>query len=99
MSQYSLPQPPRPPRLARAAAVLTAGFANRPQRSLSLLVLGALAGLLTAAFGLFRGADPAVKTVPPGYVALVNDRGILMSDFVMQTESESSAPFAETTKE
>jgi parvulin-like peptidyl-prolyl isomerase len=64
-----------------------------------LLVLGALVGLLAVALGLFRVADPMIKAVPPGYVALVNDRGILMSDFVMQTESETSLQFAETTME
>jgi PPIC-type PPIASE domain len=40
-----------------------------------------------------------VRTVPPGYVALVNGRGILMSDFMSQTETETSMPFAETTAE
>jgi hypothetical protein len=84
----------RPRRRARLAAL-----ARRPQRPLTLLVLGGLAGLLAVAFALFRPADVVVRTVPPGYVAMVNDHGILMSDFIMQTESETSGPFAEATKE
>jgi hypothetical protein len=83
---------------ARRAGLATA-LTGGPQRSLTLLVLGALAGLLAAGFGLFRAADPVVQTVPPGYVAMVNERGILMSDYIMQTETETSMPFAETTKE
>ena len=71
----------------------------RPQRPLTLLVVGAAAGLLAAGLALFRPAEPVSRTVPPGYVALVNGRGILMSDFISQTETETSMPFAETTPE
>ncbi len=92
----SLKEPPQP-RARRAG--LTTALMGPPQRPLALLVAGAVLGLLAAAFGLFRPADPVVRTVPPGYVALVNGRGILLSDFITQTESETSTPFAETTKE
>ncbi len=37
--------------------------------------------------------------MPPGYVALVNQKGILLSDFRAQTEQETSKPFAEATPE
>ncbi|MGH3026827.1 MAG: peptidyl-prolyl cis-trans isomerase, partial [Gaiellaceae bacterium] len=36
-------------------------------------------------------------TVPPGYVALVNQKGLLMSDFIAQAESLDEEPFAKTT--
>jgi peptidyl-prolyl cis-trans isomerase C len=78
---------------------LMTAFTRRPQRPLILLVVGAALGLLAAGFGLFRPADQVVRTVPPGYVALVNGRGILMSDFMSQTEAETSMPFAQTTPE
>jgi len=86
--------PPRPRR-----ALFAGAFTGRPQRSLTLLMLGGAAGLVVAALGLFRPAEVVVRTVPPGYVAMVNDRGILMSDFIMQTESETSGPFAQASKE
>jgi hypothetical protein len=82
------------PRRGRLAAL-----ASRPERPLTLLVLGGLAGLVAAGFALFRPADVVIRAVPPGYVAMVNDRGILTSDFITQTESETSGPFAEATKE
>jgi hypothetical protein len=78
---------------------LVTAIVTRPGRPLVLLVVGAVLGLVVAGFGLFRSADPVVRTVPPGYVALVNGRGILMSDFISQTESETSKTFAQTTAE
>jgi hypothetical protein len=85
--------PPRRRRFARLLAV----FGRRPQRSLALPALGAALGLLIAAFGLFRAAPRPVTTVPPGYAALVNQRPILMSDFMNQTQVETGVPFEQTT--
>jgi PPIC-type PPIASE domain len=78
---------------------LMAAMVVRPGRPLLLLAVGAVLGLLAVGFGLFRPAEEVVRRVPPGYVALVNGRGILMSDFMSQTETETSMPFAETTPE
>ena len=54
-------------------------------------------GVLLALVGLFRTAPLPQTTVPPGYVALVNQKGLLMSDFIAQTQVETSKPFAQTT--
>jgi parvulin-like peptidyl-prolyl isomerase len=78
---------------------LAALASRRPERPLTLLVVGGVAGLAAAGFALFRPAEVVVRAVPPGYVAMVNDHGILMSDFIMQTEAETTGPFAEATKE
>lgn len=86
----------KPP--GHAPGLMTA-ILTRPRRPLTLLVVGAGFGLLAVGFALFRPAEDVARTVPPGYVALVNGRGILMSDFMSQTENETSMPFAETTPE
>jgi hypothetical protein len=83
----------RPRRLSRVFDAL----GRRPHRTLALPGLGAALGLLIAGIGLFRAAPIPVTTVPPGYVALVNQRAILMSDFVKQVESEIGVTFAEAT--
>jgi hypothetical protein len=85
----------RPRRLARLFGVL----GRRPHRTLALPALGAALGLLAAGLGLFRVAPAPVTTVPPGYVALVNQRPILMSDFIAQTENETGGPFDQATPE
>lgn len=54
-------------------------------------------GLLLAAAGLFRAAPLPLTAVPPGYVALVNQKGLLMSDYIAQTQVETAQTFAETT--
>ncbi len=72
-------------------------LARRPERSLTLPASGVVLGLLLAAFGLFRPAARPITSVPPGYVALVNQKGILLSDFISQTESETGSPFADAT--
>jgi hypothetical protein len=64
---------------------------------LLLPTLAALIGAATAGFGLLHAA-PDSTTVPPGYVALVNNKGILLSDFQAQTASGTGKPFAETTR-
>jgi hypothetical protein len=85
----------RPRRLAR----LFGAFGRRPHRTLALPALGAALGLFVAGLGLFRVAPTPVTAVPPGYVALVNQRPILMSDFIAQTESETGGAFDQATPE
>jgi hypothetical protein len=82
----------------RLTRVLRA-FARRPHRTLALPALGAALGLLIAGIGLFRAAPTPVTKVPPGYVALVNQRAILMSDFIKQVETEIGGAFNEATAE
>jgi peptidyl-prolyl cis-trans isomerase C len=65
-------------------------------RSLALPALGAALGILLGGYGLFRGA-PQTPAVPPGYVALVNQKGILVSDFRAQTAAVLGKPFEQTT--
>jgi len=54
-------------------------------------------GLILAGAGLFRPAPRPITAVPPGYVALVNQKGILTSDFIAQTQTETSTSFDQTT--
>lgn len=75
---------------------LLAALATRPRRSLTLPACGIAVGLAIACFGLFRPAPRPIAAVPPGYVALVNQEGILTSDFISQTESETGAQFSQT---
>jgi hypothetical protein len=72
-------------------------FLKPPQRALLLPVCAIVLGLLVAALGLFRPAPRLLMAVPPGYVALVNQKGILLSDFMTQTQVESSKRFEEST--
>src|SRR5580658_292204 len=72
-------------------------FLHRPQRALWLPVLAVAVGLWVAGIGLFRPAPRPLMAVPPGYVALVNQKGILFNDFRAQVEVEAAKPFAETT--
>lgn len=91
MTELTVAPPPRT--LKRRLAAL----ARRPQRSLALPACGIVIGLVVACFGVFRPASQAATAVPPGYVALVNQKGVLMSDFISQTESETGAEFSDTT--
>jgi len=63
----------------------------------ALPLLGALVGVALAASSLLRTSSPPASVVPPGYVALVNGEGILASDFVTQTASETGKPFGQST--
>ncbi len=83
----------RPGRVRSALGAL----ARRPLRSAALPACAVALGLVLAAFALFRPAPRPYSAVPPGYVALVNQKGVLRSDFIAQTESETGAPFSETT--
>jgi hypothetical protein len=74
-------------------------FVYRPQRTLFLPALAMAAGLVAAGFGLFRAAPKPLQVVPPGYVALVNQKGLLLNDFRAQVELETSKRFADATPE
>jgi hypothetical protein len=70
---------------------------QRPQRTLFLAALATACGLVLAAVGLFRPAPRLLLAVPPGYAALVNQKGILLNDFRAQVELEATKTYAETT--
>jgi parvulin-like peptidyl-prolyl isomerase len=70
-----------------------------PRRSLTLFACGTALGLGIAAYGLFTAAGTRTYGVPAEDVALVNGRHILRSDFVAQTELETTKTFDQTTKE
>ena len=72
------------------------GFGLRLPRNLALPLAGIALGVLVAGFGLFRRTPHALNVVPPGYVALVNQKGILTSDFIAQTTTEIGKPFEQT---
>jgi parvulin-like peptidyl-prolyl isomerase len=64
-----------------------------------LLASGALIGLAIAGYGLFTAKGTRSHAVPPEAVALVNQRQILRSDFMTQTQTQFVLPFAQTTPE
>jgi parvulin-like peptidyl-prolyl isomerase len=74
---------------------------SHPQvrRSMIFLAAGALIGLAIAGYGLFTAKGTRSRSVPPEAVALVNQRPILRSDFMTQTQTQFATPFAQTTKE
>lgn len=65
-------------------------------RSVVLPTIGAVVGLAVGGFGMFHAVPQAI-TVPPGYIALVNQKGILASDFMAQTAAATGKPFGQTT--
>ena len=68
-----------------------------PLRSMICFGLGAGIGLGIAGFGLFTAKGTATHVVPPENVALVNQRPILRTDFIAQTEAELGKAFGEAT--
>ena len=68
-----------------------------PARSMTFFGVAALIGLGIAGFGLFTAKGTATHVVPPENVALVNQRPILRTDFVAQTETELGKTFSEAT--
>src|SRR5271155_2950543 len=64
-----------------------------------LLASGALIGLAIAGYGLFTAKGTRSRSVPPEAIALVNQRQILRSDFMTQTQTEFTSPFAQTSHE
>jgi hypothetical protein len=68
-----------------------------PARSMICFGLGAAIGLGIAGFGLFTAKGTVTHVVPPENVALVNQRPILRTDFIAQTEAELGKSFGEAT--
>lgn len=66
------------------------------RRSMALFASGAIIGLSIAGYGLFTAKGTRSRAVPPEAVAMVNQRQILRSDFMTQTQTQFSAPFAQT---
>src|SRR2546423_10371179 len=83
---------------ARTGRVPGSMAAVNPRRSLVLYAIGATLGLVIAGFGLFTAAGTKISGVPPEDVAMINGRHILRSDFITQTQIETSMPFDKTTK-
>jgi hypothetical protein len=62
-------------------------------RPFLLPVAGAGTGLAIALAALFGPSQAPSTVLPPGYVALVNQRPILLSDFIAQVEATKSMPY------
>jgi hypothetical protein len=69
------------------------------RRSMVMLAGGALLGLVIAGYGLFTAKGTRSRAVPPEAIALVNQRPILRSDFMTQTQAQFTVPFAQATRE
>jgi hypothetical protein len=69
------------------------------RRSMVLLAAGALIGLAIAGYGLFTAKGTRSHGVPPEAIALVNQRQILRSDFMTQTQAQFTVPFEQSTLE
>ncbi len=69
------------------------------RRSFFLLGVGAVLGLSIAGYGLFTAKGTATNRLPPEDIALVNQKPIYRSDFVIQTQTQFSVLFAEATAE
>jgi PPIC-type PPIASE domain len=91
--------PPAPRRRDFGRRTLLRWFAPGSQRLLALSGLAALLGLGVAGMTLLSRTPPAGQVVPPGYVALVNGKGILMSDFVSQVQTVDKVGFEAATAE
>lgn len=68
------------------------------RRSMVLFASGAVIGLLIAGYGLFTAKGTRSRGVPAEAVALVNQRQILRSDFMTQTQSQFAVPFEQSTR-
>ena len=89
--------PAQPPRRSGPGPRLRRLLAAGPPRTLALCALGAALGLGLAAMTLLTRIAPPVASVPPGYVALVNGKGILMSDYMAQIMDAEGVSFEEAT--
>jgi len=81
----------------RVVARMLGALTRRPQRRVALPLAGMAVGLLVAGAGLFHRPAVKLSVVPAGYVALVNQKGILLSDFITQAAAETGEDFAATT--
>jgi hypothetical protein len=68
------------------------------RRSLILCVVGAIAGLVIAGFGLFTAQGTRTSTVPPEDAAVVNQIPILMADYLQQLHAIYEVDLARATK-
>lgn len=82
---------------ARASLPKSAWLIRPHERASLLLAAGVVCGLSMAGVALFQHASGPLGVVPPGYVALVNQKGVLMSDFINQTMTETEKPFDQST--
>jgi len=85
------------PQQANISGSAGRGLLNSSRRRIALSVAGIVLALALAATGLFQKRAPRQAAVPPGYAALVNGQGVLMSDFISETQTETEKPFGETT--
>jgi parvulin-like peptidyl-prolyl isomerase len=65
-----------------------------PRRSLVLMALGAIIGLVVAGYALFTAKGTSTLVVPPEDVALVNQQPISRSDFLIQLQTLFSVDLA-----
>ena len=63
-----------------------------PRRSLIMLALGAVTGLLLAGYALFTAPETTSDKIPQGAIALVNQRQILLSDYRTQFQNLYGVP-------
>jgi parvulin-like peptidyl-prolyl isomerase len=68
-----------------------------PRRSLVLMALGAIIGLVVAGYALFTAKGTSTLVVPPEDVALVNQQPISRSDFLIQLQTLFSVDLAHST--
>lgn len=69
------------------------------RRSFLLLGLGAIIGLGIAGYGLFTASGTTTNSLPPEYVALVNQRPIYRSDYLIQLQSNFATTLQDATAE
>jgi hypothetical protein len=67
------------------------------RRAFVLLALGSVLGLGIAGYGLFTAKGTATNRLPPEDIALVNQKPIYRSDFILQTQTQYAVPFEKTT--
>ena len=83
---------------SKAKGAFTDGSSVSTLRAMLLCAAGALIGLGIAGYGLFTASGTSTRRVPPEVLAMVNQRPILRSDFVAQSESETGKRFADTSR-
>jgi PPIC-type PPIASE domain len=72
-----------------------ASLLRRQKRATLLPACAAILGALVAGLGLLHTA-PEITAVPPGYIALVNNKGLLISDFEALTADSTGKAFEST---
>ena len=88
---------PRGQFVSRLFAGLGASLTRRPQRPATLAFVAAFVGLAVAGASLLHPAPKDMTSVPAGAVALVNQKPILMTDFMSETETAAGVPFDQST--